>query len=62
MTPIAPSVSIAMLTIASLVVLFALAMREIGSAYRRRERLLCPVRLRRVRVLFGSGPTEGPPT
>jgi hypothetical protein len=51
---------ILLLTIASLVVLFALAMNEIRGAYRRRERLFCPVRLRRVRVLFRLWPDGAP--
>ena len=49
------------LTALSLLVLFGMTLREMWGAYRRRERLVCPVRLRRVRVLFGLGP-DGEPT
>jgi hypothetical protein len=49
-----------LLTVASLIALFALALRELRGAYRRRERLLCPVRLRRVRVLFRLWPDGEP--
>src|SRR5262245_45079102 len=45
-----------LLAIASMVVLFVMALREIRASYRRRERLICPVRLRRARVVFRLWP------
>jgi hypothetical protein len=44
------------LVIAALLVISGMAVRDIGRAYFRRERLVCPVRLRRVRVLFRLWP------
>jgi hypothetical protein len=44
------------LTIAALVVIAGMAVRDIGRAYFRRERLVCPVRQRRVQVLFRLWP------
>jgi hypothetical protein len=66
---VAPPVSVALngylevlllLVVASLIVLFIMALREIGGASRRRERLFCPERLRRVRVLFRLWPDGEP--
>jgi hypothetical protein len=44
------------LVIGALLVISGMAVRDIGRAYFRRERLVCPVRLRRVRVLFRLRP------
>ena len=44
------------LVIAVLLVIAGMAVRDIGRAYFRRERFVCPVRLRRVRVLFRLWP------
>jgi hypothetical protein len=49
-----------LLTVVSLLIIFVMALREFRGAYRRRERLLCPVRLRRVRVLFRLWPDGEP--
>ena len=51
---------ILVVTIVSLAALFALALWEIGRSGQRAVRLRCPVRLRRVRVLFGVGPHGEP--
>ena len=45
-----------LLAVFSLVVLFAMGLREIRRAYTRRERIFCPVRLRRARVRFRLWP------
>jgi hypothetical protein len=45
-----------LLVIAVLLVMWGMAIRDIGRAWFRRERLVCPVRLRRVRVLFRLWP------
>jgi hypothetical protein len=44
------------LTVVSLVILFAMGLREVRQGYSRRERIACPVRLRRVRVHFRLWP------
>jgi hypothetical protein len=51
---------VVVVTIVSLAALFALALWEIGRSGRRTVRLRCPVRLRRVRVVFGTGPHGEP--
>jgi hypothetical protein len=48
------------LTMVSLFVIFALALWETRGASRRQERLFCPVRRRRVRVLFRLWPGGDP--
>ena len=47
-------------TVASLIVIFIMSLREMRGQYRRRVKLFCPVRLRRVRVLFGLWPDGEP--
>src|SRR5437667_12852151 len=49
-----------LLTVASLVVLFVMSLREVRGLHRWRERLRCPVRLRPARVDFRIG-AEGRP-
>ena len=49
-----------LLTVVSLLIIVGMALRESRGAYRRGERLLCPVRLRRARVLFRLGPDGKP--
>jgi hypothetical protein len=49
------------LTVISLVVLFALSLRELRGVERWRDRLRCPVRLRMARVDFRIG-GDGKPT
>jgi hypothetical protein len=44
------------LVIAVLLVISGMSVRDIGRVYFRRERVVCPVRLRRVRVLFRLWP------
>ena len=49
------------LTVVSFIALFVMmALRDIRKADRRRVRLVCPVRLRRVRVLFRLWPDGEP--
>jgi hypothetical protein len=43
------------LTVAAIVVLFVMSLRELRGLYRWRERVLCPLRLRTVRVDFRIG-------
>ena len=47
---------IMLISIVSLMVIFALMLRALLRANRERVRIQCPVRLRRVRVLFGLAP------
>ena len=49
-----------LLTVASLAVMFGMALWQARTAFRRRERLVCPVRLRRVTVRFGLWPDGVP--
>ena len=47
---------IMLISIASLMVIFALMLRALLRANRERTRIQCPARLRRVRILFGLAP------
>lgn len=49
-----------LVTIASLAVIFGMILWTAWGANRRRERVLCPVRLRRARVVFRLAPDGRP--